>query len=134
MASSVTASTALNLYPINGGLYQVTPTKVVINGDTNPHNVIQPASTHMVGVVGLVMCGTNAATITLDSYNNGGSSVTYSIDLNLAAKQPVITPIGQGIIFCTEPGDYLRVTSTADINILFYTVEDKYFDLRPGGN
>lgn len=122
-ANSATERTALPIYI--GGEGPVRPVSVSIDTTGADLTVNDPPSDRMACIVGAFGAETNAANITIKS-----GSTTYSVP-ELAASTLVNVPLGNGPLFCTQPGEDLVIQSSAVYSsLLLYIIEAKKLILK----
>ena len=112
--------TTYNPLPINvaRSVNTIKPLSVSLD-TTDSLTLITPASGRMVCVVGLVISESTPLTLT---FLSGNDILTR---LEMGAYQGVLQPVGSGASFCTQPGQALKVQSSAPISqMLLYVLEE----------
>lgn len=116
MANTATAQSAL---PISvGDSNGVIPVVVSIDTTGQDLTILTPDSGKMALIVGMFMSEGTAANITFKS-----GSTTYAIP-ELASNQGILFPIGQGVLVCGQPGEALKIQSSAVVtSMLIYVAQ-----------
>lgn len=116
MANAATAQTAL---PINVFGVNVVPYVISIDTVDTDLTIRTPANTNAIAaVVGLMFSEGTAATVTFKTGN------TTLSGLELAANQGLYLPVAKQVYIATQPGEALKVRSSAAItNMLMFVVE-----------
>lgn len=122
-SNSATVKTAL---PIR--VYGVGPVyayEVVIDTVDTDVTLRTPASANMACIVGVDLSEGTAANVT---FTTGSDTNVY---LELATNQQVVKNIGEGVFYCSQPGEALKFKSSAAITGLwFYVVEAARLDIN----
>ncbi len=120
-----TATAQANLPIIVGrGPQVVKPIVVSIDTTASDLTFFTPTRATMIAcVVGVLGVDSTAATLTFKS------GTTTNAILELAASQSINLPLGNGAFFCGQPGEALKIQSSAlYTNLLLYVIEDYNFD------
>lgn len=113
-ANTVTAQTAL---PISvGGSNGVIPTVVTIDTTASDVTLLTPDSNKMACVASVFMSEGTAANLTFKS-----GSTTYAIP-ELASNQGILTLITRGVLFCGQPGEAVKVQSSAAVSFMLFNM------------
>ena len=118
MANTATAQTALPIQTRGVGV-NVTPYVIAIDTVDTDLTIITPAnSSAMAVVVGLMFSESTAANITFKS----GSTTLLKVELS--GSQGLYLPLGDQVYLATQPGEALKIQSSAAItNMLMFVAE-----------
>lgn len=120
-ANSATAQTAM---PIRvGGVGPVVPYVVAFDTTATDLTIVTPASDKMACIVGWLASETSATNVTITSAS------TANVALELAANQGIYDKIQNGVVYCTQPGEALKIqVSTAVSSMFLYVIQARWLD------
>jgi hypothetical protein len=122
-SNSATEKTALPIRIYGAG--PVRPYEIVIDTVDTDLTIRTPASGNMACIVGIDMSEGTAANFT---FSTGTDTNLY---MELAANQGLAQNLGEGIFYCTQPGEALKVKSSAAITGFWVNVvEAARFDIN----
>lgn len=120
-ANTATARTAL---PIRvGGVAPVVPYTLTFDTVDTDLTVVTPSSNKMACVVGAFSSEGTASNVTFKS-----GTTSYVIP-ELAANQGILVPVSNHAMFCTQPGEALKISVSAAISyMLLYVIQGQLLD------
>lgn len=120
-ANSATARTAL---PIRiGGASPVVPYTLTFDTVDTDLTVVTPSSNKMACVVGVFGSEGTASNVTFKS-----GTTAYVIP-ELAANQGMLVPVSNHALFCTQPGEALKLSVSAAMSyLLLYVIQAQMLD------
>lgn len=117
MANSAAAQTALPIKTKGVGV-DIIPYLISIDTVDSDLTIKTPTTNGLVVVVGLMFSETNAQTLTFKS------GTTTQIAFELAPYQGLYLPLGQQVYLSTQPGEALKIRSSAAFtSALIYVAE-----------